>query len=132
MTQGKKTKRLGSSSSQQMENFEVQEHAIKLGKAIVEALGLQRSNDTLSRWMAHYISEQIAEAERTSGTERDGRQQNCWKTIRKLEKHWEEWSYHRSSDSPDSVLPALIWLHENESSVSLPSWLLNQLRQHAK
>lgn len=111
-----------------MENSETQRHSIKLGKAIVEALGLQRSNDTLSRWMAHYIAEQVAKAERTSGTERETRQECCWKTILKLEKHWSEGNRRRSPDSPDSVLSALSCLHEDESGVSLPSWLLNRLR----
>jgi hypothetical protein len=111
-----------------MENSETQKHSIKLGKAIVEALGLRRSNDTISRWMAHYITEQIAKAKRTSGTEKEERQECCWKTILKLEKHWGEGSYRRSPDSPDSVLSSLSCLHESESSVSLPSWLLKRLR----
>lgn len=110
-----------------MESSEVQKRSIELGKAIVEVLGLQRSNDTLSRWMAHYIAEQISKVEHTTGTEKEEKKECCWNTILKLEKHWEEGSYRRSPDSPDSVLPALGCLHENESSVSLPSWLLNRL-----
>lgn len=113
-----------------MENSETQKHSIKLGKAIVEALGLRRSNDTLSWWMAHYIAEQIAKAKRTSGTEKEERQECCWRTILKLEKHWDEGSYRRSPDSPDSVLSALNRLHRNDLSVSLPSWLVDRLNHN--
>lgn len=111
-----------------MENSEIQKHSIKLGKALVEALGLQRSNDILSRWMAHYIAEQIAQAEHTSGTEQEERKECCWEMILKLEKHWGEGSTNRrSADSPDSVLSAFNRLRKDDSNVSLPSWLLRRL-----
>lgn len=102
-----------------------------MGRAIVEVLGLERSNDTLSRWMAHYIAEQIAKAEHTSGTEQDARKECCWETILELEKHWGEGNPNRRSpDSPDSVLSALNRLHKNDLSVSLPSWLVDQLNHN--
>lgn len=114
-----------------MENFEIQNRSIELGKAIVGALGLERSNDTLSRWMAHYIAEQIAKAENTSGSEQEERKERCWETVLKSQEHWIEGQQNRRSpDSPDSVLTALDSLHENDSSASLPSWLVNQLNQN--
>jgi hypothetical protein len=33
-------------------------------------------------------------------------------------------------DGPDSVVTALDCLHENDSSVSLPSWLVDRLSQN--
>jgi len=114
-----------------MENSEIQKHSVKLGEALVEALGLRRSNDTLSRWMAHYIAEQIARAEHTSGTEQEERKECCWETVLKLQEHWIEGQQNRRPmDGPDSVATALDCLHENDSSVSLPSWLVDRLSQN--
>lgn len=73
-----------------MVNSETQARAISLGKALVQELGLEPGVDTLSRWMAHYITEQIAIAENTKGTERIEAEQRCFDTILKL---WD----HRSS-----------------------------------
>ena len=50
-------------SSQQMENSEIQKRIINLGKALVEEIGLDPGVDTLARWMAHYIAEQMEIAE---------------------------------------------------------------------
>ena len=54
-------------SSQRTENSEIQKKAINLGKSMVEELGLDPGVDTLARWMAHYVAEQIAIAENATG-----------------------------------------------------------------
>jgi len=46
-----------------MEQSEIQKELITLGKRLVKQLGLTHSNDTLARWMAHYIAELIYKAE---------------------------------------------------------------------
>jgi hypothetical protein len=74
-------------SSQQTVSSEIQERAISLGKALVQELGLEPGVDTLSRWMAHYISEQIVLAENAPDNEKTEAKQRCFDTILKLWKH---------------------------------------------
>lgn len=73
-----------------MENSEAQKKAISLGKLLVNELGLEPGVDTLARWMAHYISEQISIAESAEGEAKENAEKNCFETILKL---WD----HRSS-----------------------------------
>ena len=80
-----------------MVNSETQERAINLGKALVQELGLESSVDTLSRWMTHYVTEQISSAENTTGDEKFEAEKRCFDTILKL---WE----HRAS-LPNSRYP---------------------------
>lgn len=71
-----------------MEHLEQQKKVINLGKLLVKELDLESSNDTLSRWMAHYISEKILLAE--SFQEGEGEydpEKDCFETILKLWKH---------------------------------------------
>jgi hypothetical protein len=77
-------------SSQRTENSEIQKQAINLGKTLVEELGLDPGVDTLARWMAHHVAEQIAIAEDATGDAKTRAEQRCFETILKL---WE----HRSS-----------------------------------
>jgi len=71
-----------------MEDLGLQTKVINLGKLLVEELGLERSTDTLSRWMAHYIAEKLALSERLPfGKEKDDSERDCFETILKLWKH---------------------------------------------
>src|SRR4051812_34460979 len=63
---------------------------IELGKRLVQELGVDDSNDTLSRWMAHYIAEKIDEAGSAEGDRKRAAMRECCSAILKL---WE----HRSS-----------------------------------
>lgn len=63
---------------------------IELGKRLVRELGIEDSNDTLSRWMAHYIAEKIYEAGSVKGDQKRAVMRECCSAILKL---WE----HRSS-----------------------------------
>src|SRR5258708_5779936 len=78
---------------QPMDNLEIQRQAITLGNKLVEELGREPNMDTLSRWMAHYVAEQIVIAEKTAGVERASAGERCFRTILAL---WE----HRSSLPP--------------------------------
>lgn len=69
-----------------MVSSETQERAISLGKALVQELRLEPGVDTLSRWMAHYVAEQIAIAENATGDEKSEAEQRCFDTVLKL---WE-------------------------------------------
>ena len=70
-----------------MEHLEMQERVINLGKALVQELGLEPSVDTLARWMAHYIAEQIVTAENSTGDAKIKAQQQCFETILTLWRH---------------------------------------------
>ena len=70
-----------------MVNSEIQARAISLGKALVQELSLEPGVDTLSRWMVHYITEQIAIAETATGREKIEAEQQCFDTILKLWAH---------------------------------------------
>lgn len=73
-----------------MASSETQRRIINLGKALIEELGLNPSVDTLARWMAHYVAEQMTIAENATGDDKIRAEQHCFETILKL---WE----HRSS-----------------------------------
>lgn len=70
-----------------MENSEIQKSIINLGKALVEELGLDPGVDTLARWMAHYIAEQMKIAENSTGDDKIKAEQLCFKTILMLWQH---------------------------------------------
>ncbi len=71
-----------------MENLELQTQIINLGKLLVTELGLDTSTDTLSRWMAHYVSEKITLSESLpSGSEKQIVEKECFELILKLWKH---------------------------------------------
>ncbi len=80
-----------------MENSETKERVINLGKALAKELELDPGVDTLSRWMSHYIAEQIVKAENATGEEKAATEKRCFDTILEL---WE----HRSL-LPDGLRP---------------------------
>jgi hypothetical protein len=70
-----------------MENSELQERAINLGKALVQELKLEPGVDTLSRWVIHYITEQIAIAENATGEAKIEAEKRCFDSIMQLWQH---------------------------------------------
>lgn len=60
---------------------------MNLGKALVKELNLDHGVDTLARWMAHYIAEQIEKAENSTGAEKKEAEERCYETILKLWNH---------------------------------------------
>lgn len=70
-----------------MDNSETHAKAIRLGNELVKFLELERGGNTLARWMAHYIAEQMMLAETTVGSEKAVAEANCFNTILKLWKH---------------------------------------------
>jgi hypothetical protein len=59
---------------------------VTLGQTIVRELHLEASVDTLGRWMAHYLAELLAEAERP-GPQQDAARRRCSDFVLKL---WEK------------------------------------------
>ena len=73
-----------------MAKSETVSKVIRLGNLLVKELGLEDSNDTLSRWMANYISEQIQIVETTKGKAKEAAEQKCMETILAVWKNrWE-------------------------------------------
>jgi hypothetical protein len=60
---------------------------MNLGKALVKELKLDPGVDTIARWMAHYIAEQIEIAEHSSEIEKKEAEERCFETILKLWNH---------------------------------------------
>lgn len=60
---------------------------LKLGKRIVDELGLDQTVDTLGRWMAHYIADLILKAEAAQGDDRLEKLSCCANAILDLWNH---------------------------------------------
>ena len=60
---------------------------VELGERLVRELEVDDSNDTLGRWMAHYVAEQLANAQSARGAARKAAQQECFRSILELWKH---------------------------------------------
>jgi hypothetical protein len=70
-----------------MESLEMKKQVISLGKTLVQELGLEPGFDTLPKWMAHYIAEQITTAENATGDAKAAAEQRCFETVLKLWQH---------------------------------------------
>jgi hypothetical protein len=70
-----------------MENSKTQEKIISLGKLLIAELEQQPGADFLSRWMAHYLAEQITLAESAKGRGKAAARKKCAETILILWKH---------------------------------------------
>lgn len=92
-----------------MENLEQQIQIINLGKLLVKELGLDKSVDTLARWMAHYIAEKIELVEKLPfGEKKEDAKKDCFETILNLWKHrWLLPSGKRPLESFEPILRVL-------------------------
>lgn len=63
------------------------EATLKLGRKLTKELGLDKSVDTLGRWMAHYIAELILDTEKAIAEERSEKMRACCDAILNLWKH---------------------------------------------
>lgn len=70
-----------------MENLELQEKIINLGKLFVKELNLEPGVDTFSRWMAHYLAEKISITEHSEGSKKEVAEKECFDVILKLWEH---------------------------------------------
>ena len=73
-----------------MESSGTQLQVINLGRQLVKELGLESGTDTLSKWMAHYIAEQIVISDTANGEDKSRAENRCFETILQL------WAYHDS------------------------------------
>lgn len=70
-----------------MENLETRKKVIKLGEKFIKELNSKSDIDSLSKWMVHYIAEQIRIAKSAKGKKKLEAERNCFETILKLWKH---------------------------------------------
>ena len=75
----------------------MQEKVIILGKALIDELELEPGVDTLSRWLAHYIAEQLTCLDSAKGEEKAQVQHRCFETILTL---WQHRSSFRNNHRP--------------------------------
>jgi hypothetical protein len=74
-------------SSRRVENSETRIKIVKLGQKLVKVLSSESDIDPLSKWMVHYIAEQIKLAKSAKGKKKLEAERNCFETILKLWKH---------------------------------------------
>lgn len=70
---------------------------INLGKLLVKELKLEPGVDTTSRWMAHYIAEQIKISKSFTGKKKKEAEQKCFTAILEL---WKHRSYYAAGTRP--------------------------------
>lgn len=99
-----------------MENSELQEQIINLGKLFVQELKLDPGGDTFSKWMAHYIAEKMANAEQALSDEnKKEAEKECFETILALWKHrWLLPSRKRPLEEFEPILKTLERLNPEE------------------
>lgn len=106
----------------------MRKRSIELGQALVDELGLGEGVDTLSRWMAHYVAEQMAVAEQASGEEKQAAEERCFETVLKL---WERRASLPRGKRPfehfEVVFKALESLAPgNGPRCTVPVWMLQE------
>ena len=90
MTKTEPSTKSKSTSSEQMDNSERSNAILELGRKLVHELQLEQTNDTLGRWMAHYIAELITKADNADSKGKKQVQKECFDTILKLWEHRHE------------------------------------------
>lgn len=90
---------------------------LQLGKKIVDELGLDQSNDTLGRWMAHHIAELIHSAESAGTEDRSEKLSRCASAISHLWRHRSELpNGRRPFEELEPILRTLEGLDPNDST----------------
>ncbi len=99
-----------------MENSELQQQIINLGKLFVQELRLDPGCDTLSKWMAHYVAEKMTIAEQAiSNEDKKEAEKESFETILALWKHrWLMPSHKRPLEEFEPILKTLERLNPEE------------------
>ena len=105
------------------------QQATNLGKQLIQTFAAEpgRDVDLLSRWMAHYIEEQMTAAENATDSEKLAAEERCFRTILSL---WEHRSNlptgRRPFETFEPIFEALSRLHPDEER---PYYLSSQLAE---
>src|SRR3954464_10264175 len=95
----------------------MQQQIINLGKQLVQSFASEQHGDVdlLSRWMAHYIEQQMMAVENATGAEKVAAEERCFRTIVSL---WEHRSTlpngRRPFESFEPIFEALARLHPDQ------------------
>ena len=101
-----------------------EESVIKLGEKLVKELNLEDSNNTLARWMAHYIAGLIEKINlATSEENRKHLQQECCDLILKLWSKKEDLPIVKPLDNLKPLIEILEVLKEEKEVSISPRWL---------
>lgn len=112
-----------------MEKSESQEKVINLGKLLVKQLNLERSVDTLGRWMAHYLVMKMSEAETAEGKEKTILEKECFDTILQIWNH--RWKMNTNSNPIKNFEPIFEFLTKFNPNRNDPFYY-NELREQRK
>ncbi|WP_147243835.1 AVAST type 3 anti-phage proein Avs3b [Marinomonas rhizomae] len=96
------------------------EAVLELGKKLTQELDLDKSVDTLGRWMAHYIAELMQEAEQAVEEERIEKRRVCAEAILSLWKHRAGLAEHSTPLS--EFRPLLEFLHDLNPKSTRPCY----------
>jgi hypothetical protein len=108
------------------------QQVINLGKQLIQTFAKEptRDVDLLSRWMAHYIEEQMTAAENATSSEKVAAEERCFRTILAL---WEHRSTlptdRRPFETFEPIFEALSRLHPDEER---PYYLSSRLAEQAE
>jgi len=101
---------------------------LTLGKRLAAELGLDRSCDTLARWMAHYIAELIHSAESAGDQDRPAAMDRCARAILEL---WEHRHVLPDGSRPfEAAEPLLRAVQSLDPDSKMPRWF-RQVREAA-
>lgn len=79
-----------------------------MGRKIVDELGLADSTDTLGRWLAHYLAEQMERAASVTGEETDAARQACVDLILRIWAQRHQWPLSSPLNAVAEKLEALV------------------------
>ncbi len=74
-------------SFQKKDSSRIKQKVIALGEALVKELKLDPGVDTLSKWMIHYIAEQLTIIDSSTGSKKTEAETKCFKTILEFWNH---------------------------------------------
>lgn len=112
-----------------MEKSESQEKVINLGKLLVKELNLDKSVDTLGRWLAHYLALKMSEAENALGKEKAILEKECFDTILQIWNH--RWKINANSNPIKNFEPMFEFLSKFNPNRNAPFYY-NDLRDSRK
>ena len=98
-----------------MENSEMHTKAIRLGNELVKVLELEPGGNTLTKWMAYYLAEQLTLAKTVEGTEKIAAEEKCCKTVLALWQQRGDWpSGRRPFENFEPIFKTLTRLNPDE------------------
>lgn len=113
-----------------MEKSKHYNEVVALGRLLVKELGLEKSVDTLGRWMAHHISELIVEGDKTQGNDKSDGEDRCREAILALWNHIRVFpTGHRPLEKIEPLLATIQALDPENQAYFYQSEAKSQIKQ---